>query len=40
MKFTERSTGRKYVLVRKFSSKGTHLEASTGRRYTPVVRYV
>lgn len=41
MQFTDRTNGRKYVLIRKFvATGGTHMEASTGRRYNLVKRYI
>jgi len=39
--FTERSTGRKYNLVKVFvATAGTHMEARTGRRYNLAKQYV
>jgi hypothetical protein len=39
--FTERSTGRKYQLVKVFvATGGKQLEAATGRQYNIVKRYV
>lgn len=41
--FTERSTGRKYSIVKVFvsaDSHATHMEASTGRRYNLIKRYI
>lgn len=39
--FTERSTGRKYQLLKVFVAQGgTHMEATTGRRYNLIKSYI
>lgn len=41
MEITERTTGRRYQLVKVFvATGGSHMEAGTGRRYNLVKRYL
>lgn len=41
MEITERTTGRRYQLVKQFvATGGSHMEARTGRRYNLVKRYL